>query len=347
MHRLRLSSRRGAALSAALLLAGLGAPATQAATTRPTTHRTTHSRAAAMRSVHVVGHWPKQTISGHQALTVRFSAAVTLTEAPRISPSPPGKWQATGARTLRFVPRADWAPYTTVQLTTRSGPHIRVTGAAHLTVQARPAPGELLQDLITLHYLPVRRTRQGKLVLDNGWPTQLNTIWQSDRAEMVRGAVMAFESQHGLDIDGVAGPAAWPVLDTALADTTDNTAGYTYALGDQTEPETLTVWHDGHVVVHAPANTGISDSPTEPGTFAVYERLRSQVMTGTNPDGTPYSDPVQWVAYFNGGDAVHYIARADYGVPQSLGCIETSYATAEQAWGYLTYGSLVTVTPES
>ena len=77
----------------------------------------------------------------------------------------------------------------------------------------------------------------------------------------------------------------------------------------------------------------------------MFERLRSQTMQGTNPDGSHYADFVQWVAYFNGGDAVHYMPRASYGSPQSLGCIELPYAAAEQAWGYLTYGTLVTVLP--
>ncbi|HUA70126.1 MAG TPA: L,D-transpeptidase [Solirubrobacteraceae bacterium] len=84
---------------------------------------------------------------------------------------------------------------------------------------------------------------------------------------------------------------------------------------------------------------------TATGTFPVYERLRSQTMQGTNPDGSHYADFVQRVAYFNGGDAVHYIPRASYGSPQSLGCVELPYDAAEQAWGYLTYGTLVTVLP--
>jgi hypothetical protein len=67
-------------------------------------------------------------------------------------------------------------------------------------------------------------------------------------------------------------------------------------------------------------------------------------MKGTNPDGSHYADYVQWVAYFNGGDAVHYIPRSSWGYPQSLGCIEVPYSAAESAWGYLTYGTLVTVT---
>ena len=34
-------------------------------------------------------------------------------------------------------------------------------------------------------------------------------------------------------------------------------------------------------------------------------------MTGTNPDGSNYSDPgVPWVSYFNGGDALHGFDRA-------------------------------------
>jgi lipoprotein-anchoring transpeptidase ErfK/SrfK len=122
-----------------------------------------------------------------------------------------------------------------------------------------------------------------------------------------------------------------------------NTAGYNYAVATESGPETLTVYHNGRVVLRSAANTGISGRGTAPGTFPVYERLRSQTMRGTNPNGSRYADFVQWIAYFNGGDAVHYIPRGSYGSPQSLGCIELPYAAAEQAWGYLTYGTLVTV----
>ena len=74
------------------------------------------------------------------------------------------------------------------------------------------------------------------------------------------------------------------------------------------------------------ANIGIAGSPTPDGTFPVYTRLRRQVMRGTNPDGAHYADLVQYIAYFNGNDAVHYMDRADYGIPQSLGCIELPLA---------------------
>jgi hypothetical protein len=43
------------------------------------------------------------------------------------------------------------------------------------------------------------------------------------------------------------------------------------------------------------------------------------------------------------GQAVDYFPRCSYGWPQSLGCVELPLAAAAQAWPYLTYGSLVTV----
>ena len=115
-------------------------------------------------------------------------------------------------------------------------------------------------------------------------------------------------------------------------------------MASKASPETLTIWHDGRVVFTHVVNTGIPAAPTAGGTYPVYLRYRFQVMRGFNPDGSRYADPVAFVAYFNGGDAVHYFQRASYGSPQSLGCVERPYAAAERAWGYLTYGSLVTVT---
>lgn len=154
---------------------------------------------------------------------------------------------------------------------------------------------------------------------------------------------MAFESAHQLTADGTAGPQVWTSLLTSVAAGQTNTAGYTYALANKAGSETLTVWHNGAVAVRTAANTGISAAPTVNGTFPVYERLRRQIMKGANPDGSSYADPVEWVAYFNGGDAVHYIPRSYFGFPQSLGCVEVPYAAGAQAWPLLTYGTLVTV----
>jgi peptidoglycan hydrolase-like protein with peptidoglycan-binding domain len=185
----------------------------------------------------------------------------------------------------------------------------------------------------------------GLLTWRRGYPPALRGIWQQGMPNLIdTGAIRAFESEQGLTMDGIAGPQVWSALLRDAATGQRNTNGYTYALASKASPETLSIWHGGLEVFHSLANTGIAASPTANGTFPVYERLRSQVMQGTNPDGSHYADPVQYVAYFNGGDAVHYIPRASYGWPQSLGCVELPLAQAAAAWGYLTYGSLVTVT---
>ncbi|MGO9081822.1 MAG: L,D-transpeptidase family protein [Streptosporangiaceae bacterium] len=185
----------------------------------------------------------------------------------------------------------------------------------------------------------------GQFSWNPGYPYALHRQWRAGQPNLIiKGAVMAFQSQHGMPVNGKTSPAFWRALFKAAAAGQGNAHGYTYALARQAAPETLTIWHNGHVVLHTLANTGIPVSPTANGTFPVYLRYRFQIMRGVNPDGSAYADPVSFVSYFNGGDAVHYFPRASYGFQQSLGCVELPYGAAEQAYPYLTYGSLVTVT---
>src|SRR5262249_61973968 len=123
-----------------------------------------------------------------------------------------------------------------------------------------------------------------------------------------------------------------------------NPNGYTYAIANQHYPITLTVWHNGKVLIKSLANTGIPASPTVDGTFPVYLKYVFSHMKGTNPDGTKYDDPVWYASYFNGGEAVHQFSRWSYGSYQSLGCVELPFDEAKKVYPYLTYGSLVTVT---
>ncbi|HXO06806.1 MAG TPA: L,D-transpeptidase, partial [Solirubrobacteraceae bacterium] len=91
-------------------------------------------------------------------------------------------------------------------------------------------------------------------------------------------------------------------------------------------------------------NTGIASAPTAEGTYPVYEHLPVTTMSGTNPDGSHYSDPgIPDVSYFNGGDALHGFLRAQYGFPQSLGCVEMPYAEAAAVYPYTPVGTLVHV----
>ncbi len=187
---------------------------------------------------------------------------------------------------------------------------------------------------------------KGTFAFQAGYPSELTDQWKLGQDNMLdKGAVRAFESDQGLTMDGEAGPQVWAHLLTAAAKHQVNPNGYTYALASQASPhETLKVWHDGKVILNTPANTGIPQANTQDGTFPVYERLKFQIMTGTNPDGSKYADPVSWISYFNGGDAVHYFNRPAYGYYQSLGCVELPLTQAKFIWSYLTYGTLVTVT---
>lgn len=319
---------------------------------------------------------------GNGPITATESIMVELSEplaahSPMPQVSVPGTWQR-DRTTLVFQPTLSLIPSSSVTVTVPGGSNgLEGADGSRLSAPVQTAwsvaPGSLLrayQVLATLGYLPVTWTPSSEAPATlagqisalysppegtfawryPGTPAALQAMWApgADNA-VLRGAVMAFESHEGMATDGQIGPAVWAKLlesslSPAATSAASNPDGYTYTFVSKSVPETMTVWHNGAVVVQTAVNTGIPGYDTTDGTFPVYERLQTQVMKGTNPNGTPYADPVAWVAYFNGGDAVHYIDRASFGYPQSLGCVEAPYAEAEQAWPYLTMGSLVTVT---
>ena len=186
----------------------------------------------------------------------------------------------------------------------------------------------------------------GTFTFQSGYPTQLTEQWKAGQDNILDvGAIRAFQYDNGLTMDGTAGPQVWSSLLKAAAADKVNPNGYTYALASQDSPhESLKVWHNGKLILDTPANTGVAGASTVDGTFPVYERLDFQIMKGTNLDGSKYADPVQWISYFNGGDAVHYFERPGYGYYQSLGCVELPLNPAKFIYQYLTYGTLVTVT---
>jgi hypothetical protein len=184
----------------------------------------------------------------------------------------------------------------------------------------------------------------GTFTFKSGYPSQLTSQWSAGQAnELDSGAIMAFEDNTNLTMDGIAGPEVWSSLLTAVTKNQQNPNGYTYVLVNQNSPETAKVYHDGKLIQTTLVNTGIPGRSTVDGTFPVYSRFQVTQMTGLNPDGTKYNDTVYWVSYFNGGDALHYYPRGGYGYYQSLGCVEMPYDAAEYIWKYTTYGTLVTV----
>jgi hypothetical protein len=176
-------------------------------------------------------------------------------------------------------------------------------------------------------------------------PASLASLWQPGRdSVLVQGAVMAFESAHGLDDDADLSTTFWADLFDAVAHRQVSTGAYDYIEVSTNLPETLSVWQDGKIVFQTPANTGIPEAPTQIGTFPVYARYYSTTMSGYNPDGSYYDDPgIPDVAYFNGGDAVHGFLRGSYGFPQSLGCVELPYSAAPVVFNYDPIGTLVNI----
>jgi hypothetical protein len=215
---------------------------------------------------------------------------------------------------------------------------------------ADPATGTIPDSDASAQLAAAYDAPAGTFTFQPGYPSQLTSQWSagSDNV-LVSGAVRAFEYNVGLTMDGDAGQQVWSALLKAVAKDRANPNGYSYALATQgSSDESLQVWHDGKRVLETAANTGIPASPTTDGTFPVYLKYTVTQMKGLNPDGTKYDDTVYWASYFNGGDAVHAFPRYSYGSYQSLGCVELPYngdgpGVAENAFNFLTYGSLVTV----
>ena len=302
------------------------------------------------------------------SITVTFNQPLPASAPlPRLSPAVAGAWQREGD-TAVFTPQPGIPAGTreTVMVSTGDGPvrseqKFSFTTAAYSTLRLQellaqlgylpmswaPAVGAAIPDESPAAQLAAAyQPPPGTFTWRHGYPSALHSFWRQGSANLLaKGAITGFEADHGLATDGVAGPRVWAELLRAAETGAGNRHGYSYAIASQSVPETLTIWHDGRQVFSSAANTGISAAPTPVGTFPVYEKLPFQVMQGTNPDGSHYADPVQWVSYFEGGSAVHYIARGSYGYPQSLGCVELPYSAAAQAYPYLPYGTLVTVTP--
>lgn len=319
-------------------------------------------------------------------LTLTFDQTVTKavgSARPTLSPAVSGRWSEPDPDRLVFTPAGfGFGPGTTVTVTFERP--VSVVGAASSSAAASSvyhfavARGSLLrleQILAQLHYLPLNflpaarvqmpTTSAAEVVSMSRPPTGTFTWrWASTPAvlqaqwaagsptEMVNGALMSFESAHGIydgtQLDGqngaqLAGAATWSALLQAAAANQGDTAPYSYVSVTKVLPETLTLWQNGSVLLTSRANTGIAQAPTNDGTYPIYERFTQNTMSGTNPDGSTYKDLVQWINYFNGGDAVHAFVRGSYGSPQSLGCVELPTPTAATVFSNLKIGDLVTV----
>jgi lipoprotein-anchoring transpeptidase ErfK/SrfK len=155
---------------------------------------------------------------------------------------------------------------------------------------------------------------------------------------------MNFEAVENLPEDSPVDPQLWDALTAAVAARATDPTPYDYLMVSETLPEQLVVWQDGVDIYTTPVNTGVPGAWTAPGTYPVYARFLTTTMIGTDVDGTHYDVPnVPWVAYFNGGDAVHGYWRSSYGYPQSNGCVELPIDNAQVVFSMDPIGTLVTV----
>jgi peptidoglycan hydrolase-like protein with peptidoglycan-binding domain len=343
-------------------------------------HKVVAPPAAPLRVVSVTPAAGTHSANGGTPVKVTFSSALApRSPLPTLSPKISGSWQVAGD-TATFTPSYGFLPGTHVtvripggnggvQGATASAGTLKTTQSVSFTTGSFSTL-RMQQVLAQLGYLPLDWAPDGSAAsptvpagdlnaqvsaayappsgtfsFQSGYPSQLTGQWRTGSDNMLdQGAIRAFQYDQGLTMDGVAGPQFWSYLLKAAAHGQRDPSGYTYALATQgSSDESLQVWHNGKRILNTPANTGISAAPTADGTYPVYERLQFQIMKGTNPDGSKYADPVSWIAYFNGGDAVHGFYRYSYGSYQSLGCVELPPTTAQYIWPYLTYGSLVTV----
>jgi L,D-transpeptidase catalytic domain len=315
---------------------------------------------------------PGSNIAPASPINVTFSQPLSTALGdghPQLEPAVPGHWRTIDSHTIAFVPSGyGFGLDTPVKLVLPHGVRVldgsgRNTSVATWTVP----PGSTVraqQILAQLGYLPLSFTSAHHVALTPAaqvraavdppsgsfaWrygdvPAQLKALWSPGTTdEMMRGAVMSFENAHELTVDGLLGPVVWRALLHAEIADQKTTAGYTFVMVSEGS-ETLRLWNDGSVPITTPVNTGIASAPTQLGTFAVYEHIASGTMSGFNPDGSHYEDPgVPWISYFNGGDALHGFERAQYGFPQSLGCVEMLPATAGRVWPYTPIGTLVQI----
>jgi peptidoglycan hydrolase-like protein with peptidoglycan-binding domain len=279
-----------------------------------------------------------------------------------------GSWTAASSNVLEFVADGPLVPGSHETLTLPGG-HTGMLAsdgqrlASSVTVPFTVAQGTTLrlqQLLAQLGYLPVSFVpttqptspqqeadpQQGTFAWRwSGLPSALTSQWTPGTYGVItKGAVMEFETQHGLTYTGQAGPQTWSALLQAAAAGQGDSQPYDYVTVSKTSPETVSVYQNGSVAYTTLANTGVAAAPTVTGTFTVFEHVQSTTMTGTNPTGSHYVDPnIPWVSYFNGGDALHGYVRGSYGFPQSDGCVEMPPSNAAVVWPMTPIGTLVTV----
>jgi lipoprotein-anchoring transpeptidase ErfK/SrfK len=321
---------------------------------------------------------PHKTIAdGTLPVRVRLSGRpAAFSPRPAFEPAVAGTWTTRGDSEI-FTPASTLDPcasYTlSISAASTAVSHSPLGTGRKLSVNvACPSVKGLQQLLARLDYLPysshsspraraleaaageTRAHEARRVAAINAFDPSLQTLHAriadapaleyGESDETTKGALMVFQADHEIEPTGTPGKATWIALLKAAEHDQRNPSPYTFVTVSESIPETLEVHRGSHVVLSTPVNTGVAGAETAQGIFPIFSRFTSTTMTGTNPDGSKYSDPgVPWVNYFNGGDAVHGFPRGSYGTPQSNGCVELPIGTAQTVYRMLKIGDIVEV----
>ena len=305
---------------------------------------------------------PGSELDPLEPLRLTYSQRISLADHPRLTLRQQGRWVQPDSHTLVFRPSGDGAPFDADERIRFTTP-VEVLGGTAWHVAG--ASFVRLQQLLALEgYLPlawsgddIPRTKRAQLAAATAppkgtfeWgypntPPELKALWTPGEPNTItRGAVMMFQHDHDLTVDGIAGPKVWHAVIADAVAGKRKTDGYSYVYVHRNVPQLLTLWHNGKIVLTSPGNTGVPAAPTALGTWPVFEHIPVGRMSGRNPDGSHYDDPgIRWISYFHGGEALHAFNRASFGTPQSLGCVELPLDQAAKVWPYTPIGTLVTI----
>jgi LysM repeat protein len=104
--------------------------------------------------------------------------------------------------------------------------------------------------------------------------------------------------------------------------------------------QSLTAYQGDVPVLYTIVSTGKASTPTRVGEFAIYQKLKSQHMTGEDYDlpGVP------WVMYYDGEMAIHGAYwHANFGVPTSHGCTNMTIPESKALYAWAPLGTRVIV----
>src|SRR5437588_4119854 len=238
---------------------------------------------------------PRMLVSPRPGSTIGLGTSLWLTVSepvsklfhshlPWLGPSSTGTWKAVGAHTLVYRPRGyGYGLDTQVKVRLPVGVvPVSAKKTTRLLTWKTPTGTQLrLQQLLAqFGYLPLRwdATGQDATKTQNdeveaavhppaghfGWrygnvPRSLMSQWHpGEQNAITRGAIMAYQNNHGLSVDGYDGRELWrALLADAVAGKRSAGSGYSYVIVHRDQsPQSPELWHDGRTILTTGANTG-------------------------------------------------------------------------------------------